>query len=109
MTPPGRRRALVERLLAGIARRLGGAEVTYIGPDEREEARAALARAEQQQRSMRRVRVKLIGMLRTLDELEDASGEEARARLHAIEEALIEIERELTGRDGAGGGDDGTS
>ena len=102
MTPP-RRRALVDRLLAGIARRLGGAEVTYIGPDERVEAQAAIERAEAQARETRRVRVKLIGMLRTLDELEDASGEEARARLHAMEEALIEIEREIRARGRSGG------
>ncbi len=88
---PERRKALVERLLAGIARRLGGAEVKYIGPDEPPRARVA------EPSETRRVRVKLIGMLRTLDDLEEEPGdvEQHCARLRAIEEALDEIEREI--------------
>lgn len=87
------RRIAVIRLLEGLARRLGGAEAAYVGPDE---PRTPV--------DTRATRARLIVLMRVLDDLADApASDENRSRLYAIDEALTEIENEL----GARGGEDG--
>lgn len=115
--PVERRRALVERLLGGIARRLSGdgREVTtrYIPPLDFPAAPPGKRVVEHVDEpdlhaELRARRVRLLRVERALEEIAELDGQEdpevLRARQRALDEALDEIEREV--REIAQGGDD---